>query len=217
MLVARHMTRDPVTVGQFETLAAAREKMEAGGFRRLPVVDDGRLIGMVTDRDLREHHGYLKETKVTGAMREDVVTVSPSATLESATQRMIERRVGGLPVVEEGKLVGIITVTDVLKAFLDVMGATDESTARLDLVLQGSRHDLGEVARIIADGGGEVLGLGTHRETWDERPVFFVRLRASDPETIADALLGHGYEVLGVHRSVSKRDTAAAIPAVVVP
>ncbi|MEK6562127.1 MAG: CBS domain-containing protein, partial [Candidatus Binatota bacterium] len=86
MLVGKRMRRNPVTVAPEDYLSTAQGKMEVGRFRRLPVVKDETLIGIVTDRDLREHTGFLERTKVNVAMSEKLVTVSPQSTLEEASQ-----------------------------------------------------------------------------------------------------------------------------------
>ena len=112
MIVGRHMSKNPVVIGPNDFLSSAQERMKSGEFRRLPVVEDGRLIGIVTDRDLRQHIGFLEKTKVNAAMTETLVTVSPNDTIEKAAQLMLKRKIGGLPVVDEGKLVGINTISD---------------------------------------------------------------------------------------------------------
>jgi CBS domain-containing protein len=114
------MTEKPETIRPTDVLALAQEKMAKGGFRRLPVVDDsGHLIGIITDRDLREHKGFLPTTRVTAAIVENPVTVSPDDTIEAAAHLMLERKIGGLPVVaSDGQLVGIITETDLLSGFV---------------------------------------------------------------------------------------------------
>ena len=122
MIVGNRMTKEPITVDPDDLLIRASHKMQAGGFRRLPVVSAGRLVGIVSERDLREHRGYFEHTKINGVMTENPVTVTPATTLEEAAQTLVERQIGGLPVVENGRLVGIITTSDILKAFLDVMG-----------------------------------------------------------------------------------------------
>jgi len=200
MLVGKRMTREPVTVGPRDTLAAAKDKMTQGGFRRLPVVEEGRLVGILSERDLRQHTGYLENTKTNVAMTEDPLTVTPAATLEEAAQLLLRRKVGGLPVVEAGKLVGIITTSDILQAFLDVMGVSEKETARIDIMMEGPERDLSGAARTIAAHGGEILGVGTYRETWEERPVFYVRVRAIDPDRVASMLKKEGYDILGLHR-----------------
>jgi len=199
MLVGKRMTPHPITVAPNETLAVARAKMQAGHFRRLPVMQDEKLVGIVTDRDLRPHLGHEERTRVTAAMTEDLVTVSPATTLESAAQLMLKRQIGGLPVVEDGKLVGIITTSDVLTAFLDVMGASEEGVARVDLMLKGAPHDLGDAAKAISGAGSEILGVGTYREKWDESRVFYVLTRTKDVDHVASALKAQGFSVLGIH------------------
>ena len=109
MLVRHHMTKEPITVELDDLLSQAAHKMKAGGFRRLPVVSDGKLVGIVTERDLREHRGQLEHTKINGVMTENLFTVSPEITLEEAAQIMLEQQIGGLPVIHEGRLIGIIT------------------------------------------------------------------------------------------------------------
>ncbi len=80
MLVSKRMQKKPVTVASQDHLASAQKKMKDGGFRRTPVVDNGQLVGIVTDRDLRQHLGYLEQTKVNAVMTERLVTVLPKTT-----------------------------------------------------------------------------------------------------------------------------------------
>lgn len=123
MLISRLMTYGATTVSSHDTLRTVATLMERGGFRRVPVVDDDKLIGIISDRDVRAQAGYLDSTKVTAAMTPDPKTVTPRMSVEDAARLMIEHKIGGLPVVEDGKLVGILTTTDVLKAFLKVEAA----------------------------------------------------------------------------------------------
>jgi len=102
MLVSKRMRKEPVTVGPQDDLATVQKKMKEGGFRRIPVVEGGRLVGIVTDRDIRQHLGYLEKTKVNAAMTEKLVTVLPKTTLEEAAQLLLKHKIGGLPVVEDG-------------------------------------------------------------------------------------------------------------------
>jgi acetoin utilization protein AcuB len=120
MLISRLMTNSPVTISPRDTLQAAMSLMERGKFRRLPVVEGEKLVGIVTDRDIRAHQGYLQSTRVTAAMTADPMTVTPKQTVEDAARLMIAHKIGGLPVVEDGKLLGVVTTTDVLRAFLNV-------------------------------------------------------------------------------------------------
>ena len=203
MLVGKRMSKDPVTVTAEDLLIQARLKMQRGGFRRLPVVSDGQLVGIVTDRDTREHAGYLDRTQVKTAMSKKPVTVTPATTLETAAQILLKRKVGGLPVMENGRLVGMITTSDVLQAFLDVMGASEETSRRIDFVLREESGGVAEASRIVAQEGGEVIGVGTYRGKWGDSPVCFLRFRSGDADAIAKLLKEKDFEVLGVHEVAS--------------
>ncbi len=115
-LVEVRMTRKLVTVRPADTLAAAASKMKAGPFRRLPVVEAGRLVGIVSEFDLRRYPGALDSTLVITAMTCDPVTVTSEQTLEHAATLMRKHRVGALPVMHLGKLVGIVAARDVMIA-----------------------------------------------------------------------------------------------------
>ena len=109
MFIRECMTKNPVTIEPGDALACAAAKMKAGGFRRLPVVQNGELIGILSEYDLRDNPDSSYSTLVVAAMTPDPVTVSASATLEHAVALLKAKEIGALPVVERGKLVGIIT------------------------------------------------------------------------------------------------------------
>jgi len=198
MLVQNRMTNNPETISPEEFLTSVLGKMQKGGFRRLPVIKDDKLIGIITDRDLREHAGLLERTKVSSAMTKDLMTVTPRTTLEQATKLMLSHKISGLPVTDAGTLIGIITSSDILQAFIDMLGASEEGSFRIDFVLD-EKHDLVLASQTIAERGGEVLGVGTHKDKWEENRVCYLHLRATDPGRFADALEAKGYTVLGVY------------------
>jgi universal stress protein A len=115
-LVGSWMTQNLVTAAPEEMLSSVHSKMLEGGFRCIPVLKDGAPVGIVTDRDIRNHIGYLEHTEAFKAMSETLLTVSPSTTVREAARLLRERKIGALPVVENGKLTGVITTTDVLNA-----------------------------------------------------------------------------------------------------
>jgi|SRR5579859_2593335 len=121
MRVSDRMTAEPSSVRPDHTLAAVKALMDAEGIRHIPVAEEGRLVGILTDRDLQRHWGYLDSTLVNAAMVQNPVTVAPEATIEDATRLLISHRIRALPVVEGSRLVGIITTTDLLKALLEVV------------------------------------------------------------------------------------------------
>ena len=120
METAKRMTSKLITVGPHDSLAEAKALMNSGNFRHLPVLEDGRLIGILSDRDMRLHSGYLDSTRVDAAMTSDPVTITPTTTVEEAARLMLQLKISAVPVVNDGKPVGILSTSDILKAFLDV-------------------------------------------------------------------------------------------------
>jgi hypothetical protein len=93
----------------------------------------------------------------------------------------------------------MITTSDILQAFLDVMGASEETSTRIDFVLGEEGRGFAEASTIVSQEGGEVLGVGTYRGKWGETPVCYLRLRSGDADAIAKLLKERGFDVLGVH------------------
>ncbi len=127
-LVRDWMTRDPITVSLKTSLPEAHKLMKECHIRRLPVVDHDRLVGIVTLGDIREAspsdatslsifelHYLLAKLTIAEMMTRDPITVAPDATIRDAAKLMLEHKIGGLPVVENGKLVGIITESDIFR------------------------------------------------------------------------------------------------------
>jgi nucleotide-binding universal stress UspA family protein/predicted transcriptional regulator len=117
--VGAWMTHNPVVAGLEDKLSTVEAKMREGDFRALPVVSDGAVVGILTDRDLRRLTGMLDATRVKDAMTESVITVTVNTPISEAARLLRQRKIGGLPVVEDGKLAGMITVTDVLEALTE--------------------------------------------------------------------------------------------------
>jgi nucleotide-binding universal stress UspA family protein/CBS domain-containing protein len=115
-LVGAWMTSNPVTAAPDEMLSSIRDKLIGGPFQFIPIIRGSLLIGIVSEQDIHTHAGYLDHTEASKAMREPLATVHPSTTLREAARLLRERGLGTLPVVEEGKLAGLITTTDLLGA-----------------------------------------------------------------------------------------------------
>jgi nucleotide-binding universal stress UspA family protein/CBS domain-containing protein len=114
--VGTWMTKNPVTAGPHEKLATISAKMHAGGFRCIPIVSDGVAVGIVTDRDLRQHMTALDQVEALKVMSEGLITVAPTTDIRDAARLLRDRKIGALPVIEDGKLVGVLTICDVLDA-----------------------------------------------------------------------------------------------------
>ena len=136
MFVAERMTKHPVTMTSDSTIGEVDRKMKKYKFHRMIIVDDGKLVGYLSDRDVMrvapspatslskfEIRELLDKLKVRDIMQKKVITVSEDATIEEAALIMYNNKVGGLPVISQvGQVVGIITATDILKTFVNVMG-----------------------------------------------------------------------------------------------
>ena len=123
MLVSNRMSRPAVTIRQDADFQKALALMQEKQLRRLPVVDDdGQLVGIVVERDLLvAAMRYLQSrVEIGDVMTRNVVTVGPDTDLNEVARTMLERKIGGLPVVEHGRLVGIITESDIFKRFVEL-------------------------------------------------------------------------------------------------
>jgi acetoin utilization protein AcuB len=200
MEVARWMTKNPVTVESNQRLSAVRQKMDKGNFHRVPVVDDGEVVGMISDRDLRQHAGTLDNVKVNGVMTRPVVTVTPTTMLEQAANLLVKHKIGGLPVVDQGRVVGILTAADLMRAFAEVLGGTEEGVSRIDLSLDGDSSELAMVVQLVAQESHEILGVGSYQGGQEgQRRVTYVRLRSGDANRVARMLAEKNYKVLSIH------------------
>lgn len=180
MLVKEYMTPDPVTVNGELSIVEAAELMKEKEVRRFPVMQGGKLIGIVTDRDLRsaapsqvisfdsqerqlmpELHAFLSKIKIKDIMAHGVVTVGPEQTIVGAAQLMLRHRVSGLPVVDSrGRLLGIITETDIFKVLVDLSGSSSGKTT-FALHLEDRPGSIREVADRIRAGGGRLASILT--------------------------------------------------------
>ncbi len=206
MIVADLMTSRPMIVRPCDTLQVAQDIMEAGRFRQLPVVDEGKLIGIITDRDLRQHIGQLNHTRVDAVMSLHPFSVQPLTPLEHAVHMLIANKIGSLPVVDNGELVGIITATDMLRALEAILGRADDGSVRIDLDVDGS----GEITAAISlvRTVCPVLAVGTYNRRAPEREILYLRVAATGAERAADTLRQYGFKVLAVYQESDLRSAS---------
>ena len=135
MQVAKRMKKELVRVSPSDSVRTAWGFLREHRIRHLPVVDQEKLIGIVTDRDIRlvfpsaltadsreqDPHDALQKVQVQEIMTKEVITVTPETSIGEAARLNLERRIGGLPVIQGGRLVGIITKTDILKAYVEIV------------------------------------------------------------------------------------------------
>ena len=133
MQVKDYMTPHPIVLAPDDTLRKASQLMEEHQLRRFPVLEGGQLVGIVTDRDIRsagmssavmQERRYveylLDRIQVGGIMTPHPITVKPETSLKEAAALILDKKIGGLPVVDGDKLVGIITETDLIRALMDM-------------------------------------------------------------------------------------------------
>ena len=207
LLVRDSMTREVLTVTPETTAAEALALCRENRIRHLPVLEGGRLAGVISDRDLRAATPALGDParaealgrlRVADGMARDVVTVRPEDPIEDAAMAMYERKIGCLPVVGEGdSLVGIVTSSDVLRAFVRLVGA-HEPGSRLEVALPTRSGSLAEVAGILRDEGVDavsILASSDHEDEAGER-VAVLRLATIDPKGVVEGLSAAGYRTL---------------------
>jgi len=212
MLVQEWMTRNPITITDDTSMMKAIHLMKQHRFRRLPVLHQGRLVGIVSDRDLKEaspskattldvHELYylLAELQVKDIMTKNPLTVAPGDTVEHAAQIMLEHTISGLPVLDDqGQVVGIITQSDVFRAFMHITGI-QQGGVQYALRLEDRPGLIKEVVDLLRARGARFVSLLTSYATAREgfRDVY-IRVKNLSPEEAEAARqeLASRFEVL---------------------
>jgi acetoin utilization protein AcuB len=204
MFVGRRMKRDLVTVPPGATLEDAARLLKANRIHHLPVVEGEKLLGIVTDTDLRnasldgmfggaDRGDSGRPVAVGEIMTRELVTLSPEDTIDDAMLILCRQRFGALPVVDGGRLVGIVAKTDVLSALIDTLDI-EGIGARLEVILP---RDMAEVTRLIEALRGlpvEVRSLVLAPHLTD-RYAAFVRVATIDVAMVRERLRAAGFEL----------------------
>jgi len=208
MLVRDRMTANPTTITADTTVKKALNLIRSHSFRHLPVVDEeGILRGITTEKDLVyaspspdlslsvfEIDYLLSRMQVKQVMKGEVVAVAPDLPIEEAARVMIDHRIGCLPVVEEGQLVGIISDTDIFRVFVEGLGGGHPSL-RVTVVIPEEVGSLARLVERIAQLGGNIHSLGTF---WGEDPedrLIAVRIDGLDSDCVVETLEEGDFEI----------------------
>lgn len=211
MLVKDRMTSDPLTITTDTNLKEALDLIRSKPFRHLPVLDEhDKLVGIVTEKSLVyaaptpattlsvfEVDHILSRTKIGQVIQGTVLTVGPGLPIEEAARVMVDHCIGCLPVVEDDELLGIISDTDIFRAFVEGLGGGHPSL-RLTVVVPEEVGSLARITKQVAELGGNIYSLGIF---WGQRPedrVVVFRLERVDRETAVQALEAAGIEVMHV-------------------
>ena len=199
MKVKKRMAKKLVTIGRNATVADASNLMKKHSIRHLPVVEEGALVGWITEGDIRQAYlaSLIEQVSIGDIMINDPLTISPEANLEEAAELLYRHGIGGLPVVDNDKLVGIITVADIMAAFIEVMGILQESS-RIDVVLGGKVHAFENVSRIIRDHGSEIISVGMSAHQDRTKRIYYLRLAKCAVDPIAKDIEQAGYKVVSM-------------------
>ena len=200
MLIQDVMQAPVITVEPETSLAVAYRTMQEHSIRHLPVLKDERLVGIVTDRDLRFLTRRLEATLSTNApvadvMTEHPITAGPLEPIEEAARLMRARKIGALPVLDGNRLVGIVTVSDLLDAIVRLTGVGKPS-GRLAVRLDDQPGRLADLAARIAAQGVNVHSTLSYFEDGTAHLLVILRVDTLNPRPLAAALRDAGFEVV---------------------
>jgi len=172
MLVNERMSRPVIFIQPDMPIHDALNLFKQEHIRRAPVIEKGKLVGIVSDHDLLnaspspvsslsvwEMNYLLSKVTVAEVMTKNVVTVAADTPIEQAARIMADNKIGGLPMMKDGKVVGIITETDLFKIFIELMGAR-ELGVRVTAIIEDKLGALAKVTRAIAEAGGSFIAFG---------------------------------------------------------
>ena len=172
MLVGERMSRPVISVSPEAPIHDVLAMFKKEHIRRAPVLSDGKLVGIISQGDLLnaspspvstlsiwEMNYLLSKVTVKGVMTKKVATVDVDTPIEEAARIMADKKIGGMPVMNNGKVVGMITETDLFKVFLELMGARDKGI-RVTATIDDKPGELAKVTKAIADAGGNFVSFG---------------------------------------------------------
>jgi acetoin utilization protein AcuB len=201
MLAKERMSHPVITVHPDMPIQEALRLMREERIRRFPVIDKhGRLIGIVSERDLLhaapsdatslsiwEINYLLSKITVEKVMTRDVIKITEDTPLEEAARVMADHKIGGLPVVRDGDVIGIITETDLFKIFLEMLGAR-EPGVRLAVLVPNVDGELFKLTKAIHEIGGNILALGTFLGESSQNREVTVKVAGVNRQTLASAI-----------------------------
>jgi acetoin utilization protein AcuB len=214
MLVRDRMTPNPVTITPETSFPEAFRLLREKGIRHLPVVDKKhRLVGILARTDLL-HASPSKATSlsyfeltyllanlhVRQVMSSPPITVSEDAPLEEAARIMVEKKIGCLPVMCEGELVGLITETDIFESFVEILGGR-EASLRVTVQVPDREGELARVAGVIARHGGNICAVARFRGQVAGHCYVTFRLAGVEAEVLIPALKTEVEEIVHVCRA----------------
>lgn len=198
MLVGERMSRPVITIPPDMPIVDAMNLMRRERIRRTPVIKDGRLVGIVSDKDLLnaspspattmsvwEMNFLLTKIRVEDVMTREVQVVSEDTPIEEAARIMADQKIGGLPVMRGSRVVGIITETDLFKALLELMGARQVGV-RVTALVHEERGQLARLTEAIAAAGGNFLSFGQFKGERDSNRMVTFKVEGLPESQVRD-------------------------------
>jgi acetoin utilization protein AcuB len=202
------MTRNPVTADSETLVLDAQKIMRENNIRRLPIVDKGKLVGIVTKHDLLEAspspatslsvfelNYLLAKMKVKEIMKKNPVTITPDTPFEEALRLGQEKKIGSFPVVENGKLVGITTESDIIRFVTRVLGLKEEGSRITIEGLGGKLGDLEKIVSIVNQHHTVILSMMSMPRPEKKDWMIVLRLKTNDPDPIVKDFKKAGFNV----------------------
>lgn len=212
MQVREIMSPNPTTVTLDTSVADAFQIMKERNIRRLPVVEKGKLVGIVTLKELSEAspsrattlsifeiNYLLSKTKIKDILPkgQKVITIEADTPIEIVAVVMRENKIGAIPVMESGKLVGIVTETDIFDSFINILGVNRSGT-RIDLEVEDRMGVLAEVSSLIAEFKINIQNIVSIPRKNKDIFELIIRIDTQEPNDLIEALKAKGYHVVNV-------------------
>ena len=211
MFAKDYMTKTVVTVQPEDFLVDVRKSMQDQGVRHFPVVDGGKLVGIVslntirdaapskaTDLSIHEVHYLLSKMKIREVMKKDVVTCGPDDHVEDIAKIMQTKRIGAVPVVDKGQLVGILTNDDMFRILMKMLGM-DTPGKRITLEMErGQGEKLVDIVQAVKTRGKFMKSFLSMESPHPGRQTVILNLDDSDMDEVVAALAGLGFDIQSV-------------------
>jgi len=209
MIVARRMKRNPVFVDEGDSMKKAMDLLKEHEIRHLPVLKDGeKLVGILSERDIkqaspspataleiREIYYLLDKVKVKQIMTRRPYTISSTAPIEEAALIIREKKIGCLPVVDNGRLVGILTETDIVDSFIEAMGVSGPGY-RVELALPNKPGVLFDVLKLMKDFDANIVSVATAAHDDPARKILVLRVETKNYKVLKSAIRKSGFDLV---------------------
>jgi acetoin utilization protein AcuB len=210
MLVGERMSKPVITIPPDMSISDALNLMKKERIRRTPVVKDGKLAGIVSDKDLLnaspspvttlsiwEMNYLLSKVTVSEIMSKNVMTVTEDTPIEQAARIMADNKIGGLPVMHDGHVIGIITETDLFKVFLELLGAR-EAGVRVTALVEDKPGRLAALTEAIAAKKGNFVAFGQFTDENLSNKIITFKVKGLPLEEVKEAVEPVVKEILDI-------------------